>query len=290
MLTELLQPAQIADTVRTAVHVDKPLITDWLTFWVAIVALFAPLAVYLYRRHFIKPTLEIEPSKTGRAYFFATCGMEFQTTLRAVDGDVFIVEAEAEVRYLEPNAQFTHKLAWERSVTSTVTADGTLKDLYIVPSGFVVQERIGFLFKPILFVSPIPEITTALAERFRNEWNSFLKGKISSQYTGWSVTDFAKPEHAEILTGFENEFRNLTTVSVELHKRLQQDCFWRVGKYSATLTLVTAKGVRFSTTVEFDLSSAAQAELYENAVRYVLREYGRTPINVNPEIKVRKAK
>jgi hypothetical protein len=251
--------------------INEPLITDWLTFGIAVLALLLPLLWGGYKQFLRKPKLEIVLSPTATIqYDHRGAGVVLQSMLRAIKGDVFIIRAD--VRLTHSGNGAVTELKWRVNVQPTVNYQGNIREVPAAPTGFVVPEGSGYSLKAQFSQKDFNPLIAELDDQHIRSWRRFTGGI--------QVSDEPVVEGARSALQLQiEEFQQQGAPHLTLYGLLQKECPWRAGSYRLTLTLTTADGSTHSQTGEFTLTPEAYQSLYDNAGTMIYSTY-------NPERKM----
>lgn len=204
-----------------------------ITVIIAIFASVQPWIVWLWKRFFRNPTIEIYPSgnlEIGYSDWGPTLGIN--GTLRAEHGDMFVKSIRIRIKRVSTNEE--HWFEWVAFRSPVIIFNPKEAPPMEMPSSFIVSQlqahRYNIVFFDSIIQGEIRPLLEKLNQRVFSVNNIAMLSSSSRMALGWQ--DIYKQCHDEY---------SQTKEFTEAYDRLKRSCYWQAGRYELELHIDSNK-------------------------------------------------
>lgn len=210
-----------------------------ITAITALLALFQPWIVILWKKYFWKGKIEVY--RTGNVEItYGVFGPEIGLTgtLRALDRDIFVKDIHLEL--IKDKDSSKHSFNWGLSRSHKITLGDKKPSETELPYGFLVspslEKRYNILYQDLETESDMREVIKNVAD----EWYDSEEGRASLTNTSNAEPVEPGTNEAAIRYSLYNEFRKGNRIFLESNDKLRRMFYWEAGSYSLKMEVKTS--------------------------------------------------
>ncbi len=235
---------------------------QWLTPIVAVLALLQPWIIIVFRKLFVKGTVEIYETgsiEVGYSSFGATIGLH--GTLRVLQRDQFIRSIELTVTKQKDHS--THVFNWGAFRTQKLTASGAEEASVELPYGFLLTTTQPHRYNIQFFDTSLQEEIRPHLIKVAKAWSEAV-GQMPTLGVSFAPVQAA---HQQAVQDLWQQFSKKDPL-LEAYTAIDRLCYWDPGRYFFEMRVNTANpGRTFMRSWSFELSQDDVKSLRLNTVK-----------------------